>query len=340
MNLEFGNHNLGSNLTTKQKISLLMLLGIVIVLPLGLYLVGQQQELRKRAEGTREVDLRFDPTTGEKYRGETFPIFIKIFKMAQRSIKASGIQVTINVSNKFTINSAVCQPPFDALPFIKINGQSVTVMCTIALGVDPPELTALGQAFTLLNFTVKSDAEEGDAPITFTSTRVTEAGVAGQAPDVSTGGQPASFTVVALIPTLSPTPTISASATPIPTLSPTLPPFETPTPTITVIISPTITISPIPTSSPTISPTTLLTPSPVTSLTPTPSNCPLKSEGDADCNNSIDENDYFIWKCEFIGNGKCSNSTIENRADFNQDGKVTLTDFEFWRRSFYSPQGQ
>ncbi|MBM3283022.1 hypothetical protein FJY90_02090 [Candidatus Gottesmanbacteria bacterium] len=340
MNQELGNSNIRSNLTTKQKVNLIILLGIVIALPIGVYLVGQQQELRKRAEGTREVDLRFDPPSGEKHRGDTFSTIIKIFKTTDRSIKASGIQAVINVSNKINIGSIVCQPPFDALPFIRINGQSVTMMCSIAIGVNPPELTSMGQAFTLLNFTVKNDAEEGDAPITFTSTRVTEAGISGQAPDVSTGGQPASFTVVALIPTLSPTPTISASATPIPTLSPTLPPFETPTPTITVIISPTITISPIPTSSPTISPTTLLTPSPVTSLTPTPSNCPLKSEGDADCNNSIDENDYFIWKCEFIGNGKCSNSTIENRADFNQDGKVTLTDFEFWRRSFYSPQGQ
>ncbi len=76
------------------------------------------------------------------------------------------------------------------------------------------------------------------------------------------------------------------------------------------------------------------TPTPTRTPTPTPS-CPKKPQGDADCNGSINETDYTIWKCEFLGNGTCSSPQSTRKADFNLDNKVNLVDFEIWRRSVY-----
>jgi len=48
---------------------------------------------------------------------------------------------------------------------------------------------------------------------------------------------------------------------------------------------------------------------------------------------SYTENDYIIWKCEFLNNGICANPKTNNQSDFNQDGIVDLVDFEIWREN-------
>ncbi|MDP4011090.1 MAG: hypothetical protein Q8P72_02570 [Candidatus Roizmanbacteria bacterium] len=54
-------------------------------------------------------------------------------------------------------------------------------------------------------------------------------------------------------------------------------------------------------------------------------NCQKKPLGDADCNNEIEPTDYEEWGEEF---GLTTKETI---ADFNNNGKINLDDFEIWR---------
>jgi len=65
--------------------------------------------------------------------------------------------------------------------------------------------------------------------------------------------------------------------------------------------------------------------------------CPKKTQGDANCDGNINENDYNIWRCEFLGNGTCSNPSSQKTADFNLDTKVDLVDFEIWRQNRFAP---
>ena len=108
-----------------------------------------------------------------------------------------------------------------------------------------------------------------------------------------------------------------------------------PTATPTPIVSPTVTPSPTGSISPT--PILTLTPAPSVSpsTTPPPEVCPLKSQGDANCDNKVDLPDFFIWRSEFL---KYSVSIVPPtggwKSDFNNDSKVDLKDFFVWRKGF------
>ncbi len=53
----------------------------------------------------------------------------------------------------------------------------------------------------------------------------------------------------------------------------------------------------------------------------TAQSCPLKAQGDANCDNKVNNSDLLIWRSEKLsGNGKT--------ADFNNDGKVSLEDLD------------
>ena len=54
-------------------------------------------------------------------------------------------------------------------------------------------------------------------------------------------------------------------------------------------------------------------------------NCSKKSLGDADCNNQIDLSDVSYWQIDY-------EKGTAYYADFNGDGKVTLTDYNIWRQ--------
>lgn len=53
--------------------------------------------------------------------------------------------------------------------------------------------------------------------------------------------------------------------------------------------------------------------------------CKKKSEGDADCNNSINLADLSYWQIDY-------EKGTSRYADFNGDGKVTLADYNIWRQ--------
>jgi hypothetical protein len=55
--------------------------------------------------------------------------------------------------------------------------------------------------------------------------------------------------------------------------------------------------------------------------------CPKKVQGDTDCNGSVTIDDFTLWRREFLG------EVTTKLADFNNDGKVDLIDFETWRQN-------
>ncbi len=67
-----------------------------------------------------------------------------------------------------------------------------------------------------------------------------------------------------------------------------------------------------------------------------PPNCVLQPRGDADCNGAFQSEDYTIWSKFFLGLDY-PNKLPYHKADFNNDGKVSVTDAEIWRMSFYGP---
>lgn len=219
-----------------QKIGIVTLLLVIIGILAVVSSTQKSQDIRNRAVGTGEVDIRFDPSSGTYSPGQSFDVYLKLYATAG-NISVSGAEATVNVSDQFTINSYSCTTPFDKLTYAIPNGQNITFRCAVGLPDPPPNnyspvvVTSAGQSFAKINLTVKSSAQPGTTmllsfPIISqgkVDTRVTRAGLSGQAPDVSTSGQNASFT----IPTLTPIPpTLIPTSTPTPVL-----PTSTATPT-------------------------------------------------------------------------------------------------------------
>lgn len=174
---------------------ILITLLLALALPLLVIAAMQIQELRKQAAGTNEVMVQLSPASGNFSSGETVTIKTTLSNTAQRAINISGAQAVLSVDSKFTINSATCLSPFNGLPFTKISGTTVTVMCAIGTGSTPIAVTSAELPFAQLSLTVTGSAVDGAASIAFTSTRATEAGIGGQAPDVSKGGDAGNFTI-------------------------------------------------------------------------------------------------------------------------------------------------
>ncbi|OGG02135.1 hypothetical protein A2W14_02730 [Candidatus Gottesmanbacteria bacterium RBG_16_37_8] len=174
---------------------LILVILLALVLPLLVLAARQIQDTRKRAAGSNEVGMRFSPASGTFTAGEQVRVKVVMHKLATRTINVSGVQAVLNVSDKFNIDSVQCEAPFNALPFVRINGQSVTLMCAIASVANPVAVTSADLPFASLNLTVADAAVDGPAPIAFSSTRATEAGIAGQAPDVSTAGTTGDYNI-------------------------------------------------------------------------------------------------------------------------------------------------
>lgn len=137
------------------------------------------------------------------------------------------------------------------------------------------------------------------------------------------------------IPTTTPTPTRIPTTTPTRIPTPTATPVNTPTLTPTPTTAPTPTRAPtgtlIPTPTPTNTPNNTPTPFP-TEMQPSPSptstitnSCPLKKNGDANCDGSVNTDDFNIWRDELLGGSQAK------KADFNGDNTVNTDDFNIWR---------
>jgi hypothetical protein len=94
---------------------------------------------------------------------------------------------------------------------------------------------------------------------------------------------------------------------------------------------------PNPTVKPSVTPQPSVTLPPSTTPQPTIPSCPLRSQGDADCNGVVDYTDFSLWFNTVLGAKVCPSSTHPTcSADFNNDGDVNLFDFEIWRQTTYN----
>lgn len=80
----------------------------------------------------------------------------------------------------------------------------------------------------------------------------------------------------------------------------------------------------VPTAIPTKTPTPSTLP---TTIPPTTVVCPLKPQGDANCDNKVDMIDYEIWRQDFV-------NQTSGDADFDKNGQTDLIDYETWRQGF------
>ncbi|MDA1316980.1 MAG: hypothetical protein O3B87_03055, partial [bacterium] len=125
---------------------------------------------------------------------------------------------------------------------------------------------------------------------------------------------------ISLVKVAAPTATFTpvpptATSTPQPTNTP-VPPTNTPTPT------------PQPTNTP-VPPTATFTPIPLTgTFTPTPAYCSRRVEGDANCDDRIDNADKICWKAQYTNTNERVRTCIS--SDFNGDGLVTILDYSMW----------
>lgn len=93
-----------------------------------------------------------------------------------------------------------------------------------------------------------------------------------------------------------------------------------------------ITSAPLPTIHPTVNPTDG-PPIPVSTITvptatPPAPICPLRVDGDVNCDGDVDLSDFEIWRRELM------NELSTKQSDLNLDLEVDLLDFELWRRGF------
>ena len=259
---------LNFSLTKKQISNILIIVLLLFLLAVALVVVRQRQEIRKKAVGSGEVDLLFNPGDGVRVANEQFSVDLAL-KIAPtgspRSINVSGADVIINASDKLDINSVNCLAPFTGLALATFSGHTATFHCAIGVGVTPVALSLSAvKPFAVINFTVSSAAVTGDVltlQFDSQSTKVTEVvtftgtPTPGLAPNLATAGLNASFAVNNITPTITPTPTVTPSPTPT---GPTLTPSPTPSPTAVVSETPTPTLIPTATRVPSVT----LTPTP------------------------------------------------------------------------------
>jgi len=61
-----------------------------------------------------------------------------------------------------------------------------------------------------------------------------------------------------------------------------------------------------------------------------PTECPKRPQGDANCDQTINDADFQIFKSAMKGMAYAAQNYS---ADFNSDNKVNLLDYEIWRNT-------
>lgn len=229
----------------------ILILGTLVLLlvsvPLGVYLVSQRQELRKKAVPATTLSLF--PSTLSKDPNETFILEVKI-DTGENQVTAAELHLNFD-PNKLE-GQSISEGTFLPVRLVPGNINQTAGKASITLGSQPAE-PKRGQG-TLAFITFKTKAVPGTTQVSFDST--TQVAGIEEAGNVLTGTSPASITIAG---GTTPTPTQTPTATPTPTIGPTATPTPKTTPTPGVG-------GPQPTATPTPKPTT----QPGVTLTPTP----------------------------------------------------------------------
>ncbi len=276
------------------KKKLLLILLFLLFLLTGVIAVRQQQKLRKKAEVEKEaVSFFLISDMPVVRRSWSFHLTAKLRNEHGSPQLISGAQFKLWVAENasFSPQDSFCLPPFDhSLKLIKVEGQEITVMCTIHINDSPVILNQQSEIdFAEIKVNVAENPSfYGVIPFIFKETKVIEAGLPGTgAINITKGGEDFYVSLA-----------------------------EEVTPTIT--------------GAPSISPSGIFTPSPSVSATNVPTltspACPRKSQGDANCDGRIDGVDYGIFVLYQCMKTNSSQICSDLRADFNGNGEVDEED--------------
>lgn len=255
-----------SQLTPKKLILFGLLVILLIAIPLTVYLVQKQQELKSKAAPS--TTLTFQPSSATAAVGQdvTFDIMINpnsnfvsfvhlVISYDSTKLEKSGDGLSINTSVFPGFDPS--KPP---TPTFDPAGGKITV--DLAVGANPSAFIQKNNTKVgTLTLKAIASTQGTTTPITFGSETQVLTGQGDQFnTNVLSSTTPASVTIAegAVI-----TPTPTQTLTPVPTQSP----QETPTPTSTS--TSTLTPTPTPTAEPTPTPTPTITPPVVTTPTPT-----------------------------------------------------------------------
>jgi len=268
-----------SQLTPKKLILFGLAVILLIAIPITVYLVGKQQELKSKAAPSTTLSFKPSSATAAVGQDVTFDIMISpnsnfvsfihlviSYDPTKLEKSGAGLSINTNVFPGFDPSKSPPAPTFDPTGKITVD---------LAVGGNPSAFiqhnnTKVGT----LTLKAIASTEGTTTPITFGSETQVLTGQGDQFnTNVLSSTTPASVTITgAATITPSPTPTQSPSqGTPTPTLTPALTqtPQGTPTPTLTPALTQTPQATPTPTLTLTPTPTPTTAPPVVTRPTPT-----------------------------------------------------------------------
>lgn len=294
---------------------MLLLLIVIVGIPVAVTQLQKQQDIRQRASGDNTVTLAISPTT----LPNTSNSFTADLHINTNGNTLTAMQITLETTGDVTLEDFAVTASGFTLASKEIDAakkkMQIVVYSENATFTGPKLGTitfgTTGESSGSVSFALIS----GDGGTLFTALNADNTTVE---PEISnTTTTLATYTAPPVVPT----------ATLVPPTDTPIPNSPTPLPTATPIISPTGTIVvPTDTPSPPVA-TTIPTATPTNA--PAPTNCiKPKSQGNADGDCFINIADYDIWKNTF-------GSTGDLRADFNDNGKIDLLDFNIWRNNAF-----
>lgn len=183
--------------TTHKRLFFLLGLFFVLLLFLLVNLPGQRQELRKKAEGTHQVDMYFVSDSWTRKPGESFKVDLAMKNIyGPTPFMVSGAEMTFRINPTiFQVDPRLiasptplpspmnaqtptpvqptpfhlCNPPFDGIYYNKYNQTTgeLTVMCAMGAGPTPSPYLPYNEEkiFAHFDLTVRSAVPTGSVPI-------------------------------------------------------------------------------------------------------------------------------------------------------------------------------
>lgn len=296
--------------TYKTILAVFFLLLTLVGIPLGVFLIKQHQEIRKKAAVPGgEATVSLSPPSGSYQIGQSFPVSI-FFKTANVSISGVAIRIT------YPYNGST---PELTASGIQINPSLLTTgdwSCPVKTitpegGIIKIDIACLNT--NIAGFATSTETLLASFNLIANQIPATNPTILSFDPTQSIITRKSDGQDTLLIPTSTGSYTITLQTTPTPTRTPIPTATRTPIPIQT------------PTSSPTPSPTMTLTPSPTPIPTPTPNPA---CRVDLDQSGTIEANDLRMILAKW---GQTCSGCLE---DINEDGKINNLDtslvISFW----------
>jgi len=217
---------MNSKLSTKQILILVALGVLILLIPFVLALTKQKQEIRKKAAGSGEVQIKLDPQQDSKQPGESFIIKVTLQSDQTRQVNAANCKLLYD-KNIFEISTPTCGTSFPTVAGNSVDSTNgfIYIGCGVGGGSEPVNVSSTPVILGQFQVTVKNSASPGQTQISFAVTPQLPYVSDPNGNNLSDTGTPGIYTITQEgAPTATPTP---------PTATPTPPPTATPTPTPT-----------------------------------------------------------------------------------------------------------